>query len=82
MVACGVGAGVTAATGPSVAGAGGLTAEDSAELAAVTAEASAPTADQARLPSSKMPTMPTMVAIRRAGEPSSDGGAGRATLGR
>jgi hypothetical protein len=26
-----------------------------------------------------MPTMPTMVAISRAGEPSSGGGAGRAT---
>jgi hypothetical protein len=27
-----------------------------------------------------MPTMPTMVAINRAGEPSSDGGAGRAII--
>jgi hypothetical protein len=39
---------------------------------------SAPTADQARLPSSKMPTMPTIVAISRAGEPSS-GRVGRST---
>ena len=32
-----------------------------------------PTADQARLPSSRMPTMPTIAAISRAGEPSSAG---------
>lgn len=38
----------------------------------------APTADQARLPSSKMPTIPTMMAISRAGEASS-GRADRST---
>src|SRR5438477_10854140 len=70
--------GVTAATGPSVDG-GGFVAE-SADAAAPRAASSAPTADQARLPSSRMPTMPTMVAISRPGEPSSDGGAGRATI--
>jgi hypothetical protein len=69
---------VTAATGTSVTS-GGLFAVLRAELAAPTADANAPTADHARLPNSKMPTMPTMVAISRAGEPSSDGGAGRAT---
>src|ERR1051326_1645779 len=72
--------GVTAAAGASVGGGGGAAADESAEPAEPTADSSAPTADQARLPSSKMPTMPTMVAISRAGEPSSDGGAGRATL--
>ena len=71
------GDGVIATTGASVTG-GGLT-DLRAEVAAPTADASAPTADHARLPNSKMPTMPTMVAISRAGEPSSDGGAGRAT---
>ena len=70
--------GVTATTGASVGGP--ALADDSAEPAAPAAETSAPTADQARLPSSRMPTMPTIVAISRAGEPSSDGGAGRATL--
>ena len=47
-------------------------------VASPRAEKSAPTADQARLPSSRMPTMPTMVAISRAGLPSS-GRAGRST---
>ena len=75
-----VAAGVTATTGPSVGG------DDRAEVSAApaepTADASAPTADHARLPSSRMPTMPTIVAIRRVGEPSSCGGAGRATASR
>jgi len=48
------------------------------DVASPSAENSAPTADQARLPSSKMPTMPTMMAISRAGEPSS-GRADRST---
>jgi hypothetical protein len=48
------------------------------EVASPRAENSAPTADQARLPSSRMPTMPTMMAISRAGEPSS-GRADRST---
>ena len=51
---------------------------DNDEVASPSAENSAPTADQARLPSSKMPTMPTMMAISRAGEPSS-GRADRST---
>jgi hypothetical protein len=51
---------------------------ESDEVASPRAENSAPTADQARLPSSKMPTMPTMMAISRAGEPSS-GRADRST---
>jgi hypothetical protein len=55
-------------------------AEDNAVLAAPTAETNAPIADQATLPRRRMPTMPTIVAISRAGEPSSDGGAGRATV--
>ena len=51
---------------------------ESDEVASPRAENSAPTADQARLPSSNIPTMPTMMAISRAGEPSS-GRAGRST---
>lgn len=70
---------VTAATGPSVAG---CLDDVSAEPAEPTAENSAPTADHARLASSKMATMPTIIAIGRAAEPSSDGGAGRATVPR
>jgi hypothetical protein len=51
---------------------------DNDEVASPSAENIAPTADQARLPSSRMPTMPTMMAISRAGEPSS-GRADRST---
>jgi hypothetical protein len=47
-------------------------------VASPSAPNNAPTADQARLPSSRMPTMPTIAAIKRAGEPSS-GRAGRST---
>jgi hypothetical protein len=69
--------GVTATAGASVAG---DLEEVSTWPADPTAETNAPIADHARLPSSRMPTIPTMVAISRAGEPSSDGGAGRATV--
>jgi hypothetical protein len=53
-------------------------AVETLDVASPRAENSAPTADQARLPSSRMPTMPTMMAISRAGEPSS-GRADRST---
>jgi hypothetical protein len=84
------GPGVAICVGPTIAGAKvavptsavnrvgvGLLVE-SDEVASPRAENSAPTADQARLPSSKMPTMPTIMAISRAGEPSS-GRADRST---
>ena len=51
---------------------------DNDDVASPNAANNAPTADQAKLPSSRMPTMPTMMAISRAGEPSS-GRADRST---
>lgn len=73
------GDGVTATTGARV----GTALDDvNADDAKPIAPNSAPTADHARLASSKMATMPTIMAIGRAGEPSSDGGAGRATVPR
>jgi hypothetical protein len=75
--AVGLGGGIATAAGVGVTRADEML---SADRASATAEASAPMADQARLPSKTIPTIPTMVAMIRAGEPSSDGGAGRATV--
>jgi hypothetical protein len=80
-------AAVWVARAPAVAAAGvpanavsrvGVGPPDNVEVTAPTALNSAPTADQARLPSSRMPTIPTMMTISRAGEPSS-GRADRST---
>src|SRR6266511_2590500 len=63
-----VGRGVTvggAATAMAVSRTGVGRAPASEPVASPTAENRAPTADHARLPSSRMPTMPTIVAIKR-----------------
>jgi hypothetical protein len=64
--AIGVGVPIIAETGPGVG-----RASEIVDVTLPSALNRAPTADQARLPRSKMPTMPTMVAISRVGEPSS-----------
>jgi hypothetical protein len=79
-VGCGVGSCVGASVGTGRGVGSAVTARfnvgrltGSAAVASPTAENIAPIADQNKLPNSRMPTMPTIVAMMRPGEPSSGG---------